>query len=387
MEIYKGRGAKADEKELLEVLDDVFFSDDDEATKRTFLELLPKLYKDKYNPGYNNVIIKEDGAIKAAIGCYPIDVTAAGRNLRCMGIGNVAVAKDSRRKGYMVELMNLALDIMKDEDFDYSLLGGQRQRYGYFGYEPTGSVQRFTINRGNIAHIKGKDYKTSFTAKEIAEDDVEAIDKIVAVYESQPYFMDRNRENCLDVLKSWRSVPYAVYDNGGFKGYFSVEKFGGLQEIKAVNVEDTIDLILCAMDVIDTESVSFSVPVFDTDFCDYMIKYCCGASISPADMINVLNYGKYIEAFLAIKAERMNLSSGTLNILIHGYKRDENLSITVDGKNVTVAETDAKPDLELDHHRAIDFLSGIYSKDRNSVPAFAQGWFPIDFYAYGLDNV
>lgn len=387
MEIYKGRGAKEDEKELLEVLDDVFFSDDDEETKRCFLELLPKLYKDRYNPGYNNVILKEDNTIKAAIGCYPLDVTAADRKLRCMGIGNVAVAKDSRRKGYMVELMNLALDIMKNEDFDYSLLGGQRQRYGYFGYEPIGSVQRFTINKGNIAHIKGKDYKTSFVSKEVAGTDVETIDRMVELYKSLPYYMDRNRENCVDVLQSWRSVPYAVFDGGEFKGYFSVEKFGGLQEFKAVDAEDAIDIILCAMDVIGTDSVTFSVPVFDTALCDYMIRYGCGASTNPADMINIFNFGRFIEAFLAIKAERMNLCSGTLNILIHGYKRDENLSITVDGKNVTVAETDAKPDIELDHHRAIDFIGGIYSKDRNTVPAFAQGWFPVDFFAYGADNV
>lgn len=387
MELFKGRGAKEDEKELLEVLDDVFFSEDDEETKRNFLELLPKLYKDQYNPGYNNVIIKEDGAIKAAIGCYPLNVTAAGRSLKIMGIGNVAVAKDSRRKGYMVELMNLALDIMKDEDFDYSLLGGQRQRYGYFGYEPTGSVQHFVINKGNIAHIKGKDYKTAFTAKEITESDVETVDKIIELYKSLPYYMDRNRENCLDVLRSWRSVPYAAYENGEFKGYFAAQKFGGLLEIKAANVEDTIDLILCAMDVIGTDSVSFSVPVFDTELCDYMIKYCCGASIGNADMINIFNFGKFIEAFLAIKAQRMNLCSGTLNVLIHGYKRDENLSITVDGKNVSVTETDAKPDIELDHLRAIDFISGIYSNHRNSLPAFAQGWFPVDFFAYGQDNV
>ncbi len=387
MEIYKGRGSKEDEKELLEVLDDVFFSDDEDETKRCFLELLPKLYKEQYNPGFNNVIIKEDGAIKAAIGCFPLDVTAAGRKLRVMGIGNVAVAKDSRRKGYMVELMNLALDIMKDEDFDYSLLGGQRQRYGYFGYEPTGSVQRFTINKGNIAKIKGDDYKTAFTSREITENDVDIIDKIVGLYKSLPYYMDRNRENCLDVLRSWRSVPYAAFENGEFKGYFTVEKFGGLQEIKAVNVEDTIDVILCAMDVIGTDSVSFSAPVFDTDICDYMIRYGCGASICIADMINIFNFGKFIEAFLAIKAQRMNLCSGTLNVLIHGFKRDENLSITVNGKNVAVTETDAKPDLELDHHRAIDFLSGIYSKDRNVLPAFAQGWFPVDFFAYGADNV
>ena len=387
MEIYKGRCAKEDEKELLEMLDDVFFSEDDEATKRTFLELLPKLYKDKYNPGYNNVIIKEDGEIKAAVGCYPLDVTAAQRKLRCMGIGNVAVAKDSRRKGYMVELMNLALDIMKEEDFDYSLLGGQRQRYGYFGYEPTGAVYRFTINKGNIAHIKGKDYKTPFTVKELTENDAEEIDRIVELYRSQPYYMDRNRENCLDVLRSWRSIPYAAYHNGEFKGYFSVEKFGGLQEIKAVNIEDTIDIILCAMDIIGSESVTFGAPAFDADLCDYMIRYGCGASISNVDMINIFNFGKFIEAFLAVKALRVNLPTGTFVIRINGFKRVENFAITVVGKDVVVTEVDAVPDLEIDHHRAIDLICGIYSKERNALPVCAQSWFPLDFYAYGLDNV
>lgn len=387
MELYKGRGAKEDEKELLEVLDDVFFSEDDEETKRNFLELLPKLYKDRYNPGYNNVIIKEDGAIKAAIGCYPIDITAAGRKLRIMGIGNVAVAKDSRRKGYMVELMNLALDIMKDEDFDYSLLGGQRQRYGYFGYEPVGSGLNFKINKENIRHVAGKNYQTTLTAKEVDENDTETIGKIIDLYKSLPCFTDRNAENCVDVLKSWRSIPYAAFENGEFKGYFVVQKFGGLHEIKAVNVDDTLNLIVCAMDVIGTEEVGFTIPVYDTDFCDYMIKICCGSNICPVEMINIFNYGKFIEAFLAIKAERMNLCSGTLNILIHGFKRDENLAVTVDGKNVTVTETDAKPDIELDHLRAIDFISGIYSKERNALPAFAQGWFPVDFFVYGLDNV
>lgn len=387
MDIYKGRGSKEDEKELIEMLDDVFFSDDDEETKRCFVELLPKLYKDKYNPGYNNVILKEDGVIKAAIGCYPLDVTAAQRKLRCMGIGNVAVAKDSRRKGYMVELMNLALDIMKEEDYDYSLLGGQRQRYGYFGYEPIGSVYRFTINKGNIAHIKGKDYKTSFTAKEVTESDVEIIDKMVELYKSQPYYMDRNRENCIDVLKSWRSVPYAAYENGEFKGYFSVEKFGGLQEIKVVNAEDTIDIILCAMDIIGTDSVSFGVPAFEQDLCDCMIKYGCGASICNADMINIFNFRKFIEAFLAVKAQRTNLCTGTLVVCVHGIKGDENFAVTVVGKDVVVIEVDAIPDIELDHHRAIDLIGGIYSKERNSLPAYAQSWFPLDFYAYGADNV
>ena len=45
MEIYKGRGKKEYTKQLIEVLDDVFFFDDEETPRRDFMSLLPKLYK------------------------------------------------------------------------------------------------------------------------------------------------------------------------------------------------------------------------------------------------------------------------------------------------------------------------------------------------------
>ncbi|MEE1011206.1 MAG: GNAT family N-acetyltransferase, partial [Acutalibacteraceae bacterium] len=96
MEITKGFGTKNDEKELIETLNEVFFSEED----IDFLFLLPKLYKEQYNPAENNIILKEDGVIKAAVGCYPVNVTVAGKKLRIMGIGNVAVTTDCRRKGY-----------------------------------------------------------------------------------------------------------------------------------------------------------------------------------------------------------------------------------------------------------------------------------------------
>lgn len=68
MEISKGFGCKEDEKELIAALDDIFFS---EEPHNNFMDLLPKLYKDKYNCGEKNLIIKEDGVIKAAVGCFP----------------------------------------------------------------------------------------------------------------------------------------------------------------------------------------------------------------------------------------------------------------------------------------------------------------------------
>lgn len=381
---YKGLGKKSEAQQLIAELNDIFFS---EEPNKNFMHLLPKLYKEKYNPAENNVIIKEGDKIKAAVGCYPVPVVAAGRKLRILGIGNVGVSKDCRRKGYMIDLMNMALDMMIKEDYDYSLLGGQRQRYEYFGYVPAGVSLHFNINKGNISRLRNGNLETPFTAKRITEGDSEVLAQVKKFYDAVPFHAERSEEDMLDFLESWDCVAYAVYGGDELKGYFAYESKGNLSEIRVAETEDMLDFLLCAMNVMESEFVTFNAPMFDTAVCDYMSKICCGMSVCHVDQVNILNYGRFIEAFLAIKAERMNLCSGTLNVLVHGYKRDENLSITVDGKNVTVAETDAKPDFELSHMEAIPFFAGNYSAKRLSLPAFAQNWFPVDFFNYQQDNV
>ena len=69
------------------------------------------------------------------------------------------------------------------------------------------------------------------------------------------------------------------------------------------------------------------------------------------------------------------------------WSRQSGLAVTVDGKNVTVKQAEGDADIELSHRDAIVFLSGLYSKDRLDIPAFAQSWFPLDFFSYSLDNV
>lgn len=385
---YKGRGTKADEKQLMEVLDEVFFADDKTEPKINFLDLLPKLYKEKYNPAHNNLIIKENDKIKAAVGCYPLNEVAANRNLKIMGIGNVAVAKDCRGKGYMKELLNAALEIMKNENYDYSLLGGQRQRYGYFGYEPVGCAYSFGVGKSNIKHTAGKDAKSAFTAREITENDTEIIKRIKKINEAGPAYTVRTEEMMIDILNSWRSVPYAAFKGDEFKGYFVADRYRKfVREIRSEKTEDMLDLIMCAMETTEQSEVNFCLPVFDTENCEYVSKICGNSSIQNTDMLNILNFDRFIEAFLTVKAERLNLCGGTLTLLIHGCKRDENISVTVEGKNVSVSQTQAQPDIELEHREAIAFLAGLFSKRRAELPAFAQGWFPLDFFGFGLDNV
>jgi hypothetical protein len=141
------------------------------------------------------------------------------------------------------------------------------------------------------------------------------------------------------------------------------------------------------MAVANNESVNYTVPVYDTETCDFMSKRACGITGCHVEQLNIFNYAKFIEAFLTIKAQRINLCSGTLKVLVHGWAKDEKIAITVSGKEVSVVPTEDEPDVELDKLEAIAFFAGNYSLKRLPLPAFAQNWFPVDFFMHGQDNV
>ncbi|MBR6785746.1 MAG: GNAT family N-acetyltransferase [Clostridia bacterium] len=387
MELFKGRCPKEYTDHLIDTLDDIFFFEDDEETKRNFRDLLPKLYKEQYNPAYNNLVVMEDDKVKGAVGLYPFEATAAGRKLRVGGIGNVGVTRDCRGKGYMKDCMNMSLDEMIKDNTDYSLLGGHRQRYAYFGFEQCGPEYDFNIDMRNIRHCIGKDAKTTFTAREIKPEDKELLAKTIELYKRSSYTIDRNEDNVYDILSSWRSVPYAAFEGDEFKGYFVLQKFGGIHEICPVNIEDTLNLIMCIMETMGKDSVSFSVPFYKPEMCAYMTKYCGGWDVSHSEMINILNYGRFIEAFLAVKAKTVKLCSGSLVLLIHGYKQDERIEITVNGEDVKVCETTKDADLEVEHLEAIRLVASLFSESRLTLPAFAQNWFPVYFSTENQDNV
>ena len=383
--IYKGRGSAADNKQLIEVLDDVFFRD--EVPETHFMTLLPKLYKDKYEPAYNNFMIKEDGEIKASVGLFPMTMNAGGIEIKIGGIGNVAVARDSRGKGYMIECMNMCLEQMKNDGTDISLLGGQRQRYEHFGYDLAGVSVNVNVVRRNIAYIKGADYTNSYTAREITQNDIEIIKKIKALHETMCVYVNRPEEDYVDILRSWSSVPYAVFDGNEFKGYFCRRGEGNVQELKAANVEDTLDVILCALNTMGTDGLSFSVPPYDTETCEYLSINSNGCELEPSENTSIFNYAKFIKAFLGVKARRLKLGEGSIVLLIHGIKKDEQLKITVRDDEVTVEDTTDAPDLELGHLEACRLLNALYCKNREKLPAFAVGWFPVDYSFFQQDNV
>ncbi len=382
-ELFKGRAPESDYNKLLDMLNDVFFPDGNE----NFLALLPKLYKKKYNPCHNNFIIKEDDSIKGAVGFYYNDFYAAGEKLTNAGIGNVAVSRDSRGKGYMIECMNLCLEQMY-KDADISLLGGQRQRYAHFGYEPAGCIYFFGIHESNISHLRGKDSKSNFTAVAVKESDTELLKKINALHNEFPFHAIRPDDALYDILTSWHGRPFAALDaNGNFKGYFIIGGSGDIYEFIPKNADDTLDLLMCAFEVSDADSIKVKVPPCNTEIAKALSEICEYYDLGTSENICILNFENTIRVMMKVIATYQTLGDGELTMLIHGVRADENIKIRVENNTVSVCKTDEKADIELDHGTAVRFVCAPVSIERNNLPAFAARWFPLPIAVLGADTV
>ena len=73
--------------------------------------------------------------------------------LEIAGIGGVSSHPRSRGAGYMRQLMHHLVQRMRDEGKHLSWLGGQRQRYAYFGYEDCGVSHTYTLSKTNLRHV------------------------------------------------------------------------------------------------------------------------------------------------------------------------------------------------------------------------------------------
>lgn len=384
---YKGHGLKEDYEQLIPFLDEVFFTDDDPATRRDFLNLLPKLYKPENAPCYSNFVVKEGESIKGSVGLFYNTVKAGGETLRCGGIGNVAVHCDSRSKGYMIDCMNMAMNDMIESKADFGLLGGQRQRYAYFSFEPAGIRYDFTVTLSNLRHCFGSNAESGLEVRRLTPDDTEVLAQIDKILTKEPYYAIHPPEKMFDILCSWRCKPYVAFQDGVLKGFFTRGFDGSLADFKAVDAASIDQLILAVFETVQDRRIEITVAPYDTACIDRLTEIAETYYTRHAECYTVINYENTIRGLLKVKAAIEPISDGLINLLIHGYAGDENLEVSVNDGHVNVRKTENIPDIELGHHQAIRFLLGVSSAERRSLAMDEKHWFPLPLHCYGFDSV
>lgn len=385
--LYCGRGKDYDNKKLLVFLDEVFFKDD-EQPRRDFLTILPKLYNDEYRPAYNNFVVQEEnGDFRAAVGNFYLDFDVCGEAVKACGIGNVAVGVEYRSRGYMTDLMEMSIRDMIKNSADFSFLGGQRQRYGYFGFEASGVSYIFDFNNKTAKHLLGG-RKSKFRVEKLKESDVEVIAKIDELYQKNIIKVHRPLKDFYRILKSWRNNPYVVYNGDEFAGYFLFDyDYSSVLECGVTRNEYYADLALAALEASGKEAIRFSVSAFDKEKHEFFTVNSESITVGGCESMLVLNYEKVLRAYLRAKASYTSLADGELTVLIHGKRSDEKLRIAVKNNKVAVEKFDGEVEIEFTNAEATRAFFSSFTYEREKLNGNAQQWFPLPVFIFSADQV
>jgi len=376
---------------MMGMLDDVFFADEAPENRREFLKLLPKLYKEEYAPWERNYVVREGEALKAAVGMYVDEISVAGQPLRCGGIGNVAVAKECRRKGYMKQAMDAAMKAMREAGCDFGALGGHRHRYQYWGFEWGGVQVHAEFTRAGVRHSFGEVDFSEYKIAELTEDD---LPKLQAMIERAPFHVKHDPAAFYDVLCSWQSRARVVRRGEDIVAYFALQREGeGMNDSRGINdfhVFDPTALpdILNAMFAYlpeDQNSFGASIPLWEKDFINGA-EFCAEwLRLEDAGQFAILNYERTLRALLALQCEWKALPDGELIIKIKGMCGMETLRICVENQQSFVEPCSDTPEITLSHIEAVRFFSGLTSAKRTS--PIANAWFPLPLFLYDMDKV
>ncbi|MBR5837888.1 MAG: GNAT family N-acetyltransferase, partial [Victivallales bacterium] len=91
-----------------------------------------------------------DGEMAAGIELIPRHIKIGDSEFTSGGIGNVHCWQKYRQTGCFSALLNRIIEDMNQEGWGLGLLGGDRTRYGNYGWEPAGEVRRFNVSSRTV---------------------------------------------------------------------------------------------------------------------------------------------------------------------------------------------------------------------------------------------
>ncbi len=233
------RAGKEWKERIISFANEVFGSD---VSDGGFAALIPDVYGAWGECDGNHLLVLEEGRIQALLLTEPISFLCGQKRLDGIGVGTVSVSAEARGRGYMQLLLKTVREWMEEEGFAFAVLAGQRQRYAYWGYEPTGVKVCAEISPGNVKHALGA-AGPGTGAKEALElvpmeESGPDTQKAWELFNALPIHTLRKRENFTVHLRVGRSRPFVIRSGGEFKGYLSAVFHKGKVVVSELEVTD-----------------------------------------------------------------------------------------------------------------------------------------------------
>ena len=181
----------SDYDELLELLNKVFTKQNHRPMD--FLKELPKMWvRDDKHMGYHTGIF-EEGKLVSVAGCYPLPLRIGDTSLLFATTGNVATLPEYEGRGCFNTIFEEIMKELEEMGADGARLGGERQRYARFGYEPAGCSYNIIFNEKNRLKCF-RDAGKDISFRVIEKDDVEALEFCHKLIRQSAIYVERSSE-------------------------------------------------------------------------------------------------------------------------------------------------------------------------------------------------
>ena len=283
-----------------------------------FETLIPKVYGRNRKTAYmQNIAVRDDGAIRGLVAVMPNTLKIMDYTLRTGYVGTVSVHPYARGEGHMKKLMAMAIEGMQNDEMDLVMLGGQRQRYEYFGFTKGGVSLNHRVTSTNLRHVIGDANVDNIEIFDIAEEDVQTIEKCSQLHRSLKLSAERSTEDFYIICSTWYARLKGINVDGEFAG-FMVVNGEGISELRLMD-QKLVPLVLKKyMQYANVTRISISTGAYETELNREFALLEEDMQIGTPEMLRIFNFPKVIGALMALKASYGRLEDGVRAFVIDG---------------------------------------------------------------------
>lgn len=375
---------KEDYDELLYLLNTTFGNKN--GREVDFLNEQPKMWVRDDEHMMRHYGIFEDGKLVSVTGMYPLHVRIGGVPLLYFTTGNVATLPGYEGRGYFTKTFGYVMEELNRVGADGARLGGARQRYARYGFEPAGTCYKMSFTETNRIKYYG-DGGQDITFKEITREDTDSLAFANDLSRKAKIYVERKTEdNYRDVylaLCTKHAAPYLAIRDGKPIGYLSAQadaQYVGksvngrnILEMRAIDTDSYID-ILCAWQRRVNQTLILNVaPQMSEELARLFPGVEAWNTQSPSHF-KVINYVKLADALMKIK-DLGTMQKGEALLNIDGYGT---LRFYVNDDGAGCELTDKKADVTLSRAEATRNLFGFTTPIAlaNKNPLLAS-WLPL----------
>jgi len=344
----------------------------------------PTCWREENFSPENISVITENNKIVSLIRVFPKNFIVGENKIKTGGIGSVATDPMARGKGYMAKLLDYNIKRMKEEGYAISVLGGDRYRYGNFGWENGGRKINLNISSRSLnkAGIKPSNKVKRYQGEK------EILKKIISVHEKEFLGVERTKKDYQFLYQKIGTATYWVEEKENF-GYIDLAGESQANDVIEWGGDEKIVASIAAylLNRFGSSTLTFPIPV-SKRFPKILFKLASGWSLTIVNMVKIINLKKTLEGFLPQIEEKW--SSDKEEEITFQMKGSGQSATLILGKDCLVKEKKSKNLISLSEKD----MAGLFF---NFIPAicFSLGnlsfilnkIFPLDFFIWPLDHI